>query len=306
MKSANRAAAAENSGRKTAEKVRAGGRAAKIVKDMNMAVRRDKQMGKNKEEEHLSDEEIEALLLEPDAEEEDEEEPPIYERKWLKRGIGLLLALILVGNILAFWPQVYSMAAIQFLAKSAQLSQDETIQAYKEAVVVVRAGDSKGTGFNISDEGLIMTNYHVVEGTEHPVIHFADGRSYVSEWAAADEKLDLALLRIDGERLPALELAAETPEPGTTFYVIGNPLFFYRIANEGKLLGWHPVISPSRVMLAAPIYKGNSGSPVISKEGLVIGVVYATTDIQMEGIRQTVGLAVPVQHVRDFLREHGF
>lgn len=261
-------------------------------------------MGKDRDE-YLSDEEIEALLREPDPEDEEEAgERPLYERKGLKRGVVFLLVIILIGNLLAFWPQVYSMAAIQFLSKSAQLMQDETIQAYKEAVVVVRTEGGKGTGFNIAENGLILTNYHVVEGSTHPVVHFADGRSYPSDWVAGDERLDLALLRIEGEGLPILDLAQETEEAGASFYVIGNPLFFYRIANEGELLGWHPHIEPLRIMLAAPIYKGNSGSPVISDDGLVMGVVYATTQIVVNGNSQTVGLAIPIEHVKAFLAEH--
>lgn len=261
-------------------------------------------MGTDREEEYLSDEEIEAMLMEGEPEEEEGAgDRPLYQRKWLKRGVGFLLVFVLAGNILAFWPQVYSMAAIQFLAKSAQLSQDESIQTYKEAVVVIRADNSKGTGFNIAEDGLILTNYHVVEGTRHPVVHFSDGRSYTADWVAGDAELDIALLQIEGNGLPILQLAEETAEPGTPFYVIGNPLFFYRIANEGELLGWHPVITPSRMMLSAPIYKGNSGSPVISQEGLVMAVVYATTEIRNQGRAQTVGLAVPIEHVRAFLRE---
>lgn len=261
-------------------------------------------MSTDRDEGYLPDEEIEALLNESYSEEEAGDQP-LYQRKWLKQGIGFLLVFMLVGNILAFWPQVYSMHAIQFLKTSARLSQDESIQSYKKAVVVIKNNNRKGTGFNISKSGLILTNYHVVAGNPHPIAQFSDGRSFTADWVAGNEDMDIALLQITGDKLPVLPLAAQTEEAGTPFYVIGNPLFFHRIANEGVLLGWHPLLNPSRLMLSAPIYKGNSGSPVINREGLVIAIVYATTEVVVDGSMKTVGLAIPIEQVLAFLQEQG-
>src|SRR5690606_15455305 len=115
-------------------------------------------------------------------EDEDEEYPePIMQRKWVRRVIGAVLAMVLLGNILAFWPQIYSLDAIRFLAKSRELSQNELIQQYKQAVAVVSAGKSKGTGFLIQATNTantthyIVTNHHVVEGEQAVLIEFNDG-----------------------------------------------------------------------------------------------------------------------------------
>ena len=95
-----------------------------------------------------------------------------------------------------------------------------------------------------------------------------------------------------------MELAEENRwTPGQPFYVIGNPLFFSRIANEGTVLGAVPVAGRASPVLAlqAPIYKGNSGSPVLTTDGQVFAVVYATTKVNHNGEQVNAGLAIPVE-----------
>lgn len=205
------------------------------------------------------------------------------------------------------WPQIYNLAAIQFLIKNRELSQNEYIQQYKQAVVVVKTDDSKGTGFNIHEHGLIVTNEHVVDASQTAFVQFPDGKTFSAEVIVRDAELDFALLQLEeneGE-LPVLQI---DPEPSwkanDPVHVIGNPLFFSHIANEGVILGVTRVqdrASPV-LMLQAPIFKGNSGSPVLDKNGLVIGVVFATSSVQHQGKKQKVGLAVPIEDVVQYLK----
>lgn len=240
---------------------------------------------------------------------DEDEEPyvPLFQRKGVRKAIAFIFSLALVANILAFWPQVYSLAAIQFLVKSQELSQLEEIQAYKEAVVIIRAGESKGTGFNIAPDGLIVTNHHVIEGGEKSiVVTFPSDERFHAEVLISDAETDIALLAIEGEQLPMLPLAAENQgKIGEPIYVIGNPLFFNQIANEGHFVGTYQDGdgNPIRMMLDAPIYKGNSGSPVINQDGQVIAVVYATTRVQLDGKNTKVGLAVPIHDVKQYIED---
>lgn len=252
-------------------------------------------------DELFSEEEYDQYLREA---EEEEPYTPFFQSKWVKRGIAVIAALVLGANVLAFLPQIYSLAAIRFVTVSAQLSQSEEIQAYKQAVVVVTADDRKGTGFHLaSAPGLIVTNRHVVEDAPVVNVAFPDGSRYSAQVVARDETVDLAIVKAK----PAAEHVGLPLAPssegtaGTPIYVIGNPLFFNGIANQGVVREAGSSREPPMMVLQAPIYKGNSGSPVIAEDGRVIGVVFATTRMDTDGGRERVGLAVPVERVHQLL-----
>jgi serine protease Do len=239
-------------------------------------------------------------------EETDLESEPQTSRKWIKVTVSAILAIVLVSNILAFWPQVYNLAAIKFLRKSHELSKNADVQGYKQAIVVVSAADRKGTGFNIAADGLIVTNHHVIKGEKFVFVHFENGERYQAEVVVTDPSIDIAILKINDEDLDLPSLAIEYNEEANTnipVYVIGNPLSFDFIVNEGTILGliqlddWDiPVL-----MIGAPIYKGNSGSPVINHDGNVVGIAFATTKVKHGGSTKKVGLAVPVDDFKKYL-----
>jgi S1-C subfamily serine protease len=250
-----------------------------------------------------TEEEREELFLEEDDEEE-ELARPWFAAPWFRKTVVIVLVVMLCAQILAFWPRIYSLPAIEFLRVSARLSQADDIRAYKQSVVVVRTDEAKGTGFIISEDGLVVTNRHVIEGARRPVVSLPNGDTYVAEVAAIGTDVDLAILDLGAQGLPALRLAERYGgEAGVPVYVIGNPLFFNGIANEGETIGLIGRADLPAVGLQAPIYKGNSGSPVIARSGEVIGVVYAIGTIERNGGRQKIGLAVPVERVIELLDE---
>ncbi|MGG3306947.1 MULTISPECIES: S1 family peptidase [Paenibacillus] len=213
--------------------------------------------------------------------------------------------MLLFGNLIAFVPQIYNLPSLRFLKKDSQLSQNEQIQHYKEAVVNINAGDRKGTGFNVAASGLIITNQHVTEDDKVGTVQFLHGKSYLADVIVSDIELDIAILQIrDNETdLPTLQLETETPyQEGEPINVIGNPLSFNRIATEGIVLGLTPTANRElpMLMIQAPIYNGNSGSPVINKEGNVIAVVFATTTTTREDQSITVGLAIPIDYLQKY------
>lgn len=257
-------------------------------------------------------------------EEFDPEDPSLYEdneedeqlsevskqrSRWISKMIIIGIALALVGNILAFWPQVYNLSSIQFLIKNNILSSDAHIQQYKKSVVVIKSGDSKGTGFNISPSGVIVTNEHVISNARSHSVSFSNGKTFNAKVIASDAAIDTAVLQVvssDPLDLPALPLAADAQmesKLGAHIYVIGNPLFFRFIANEGAVTGYTGLQDWTQpvMMIDAPIYKGNSGSPVINEEGQVIGVVFATSKIKINGKSNNVGLAVPIEYVMPYI-----
>ena len=194
--------------------------------------------------------------------------------------------------------QMFSIPAIQFLKTSNALSNEPLIQAYKEAVVTLNTEDSKGTGFAISADGYIVTNAHVVEdaftlSASFPE-HGVKKATVIDIW----EDVDLAIVKVNGENLPHLPLAKDvTYTADEAIQFIGNPLAFSGIANEGTTIAQaNTSLAIPAVMMDAPVYKGNSGSPVFTKDGAVIGVIYATMKTDDYG---KVGLFVPIDALHE-------
>lgn len=250
-------------------------------------------------------EEEEDLLR--DDETDEEEERKFFERKErarkrLRQGIAIFLVVALIANGAAFWPMFYNLQAIRFLAISRELTKSEAISQYKQSIVTVSTEDGKGTGFLISPDGYVVTNHHVIDGNKNVFVRFSEGASHEAEVAISEASLDLAVLKIAprGEERPALQLDREPSwKQGTPVYVIGNPLFFNNIVNQGTIIGEIPVrgLDVPAMAIQAPIYKGNSGSPLINEKGEVVAVVFATTEIEDLGEQRKVGLAVPVKHL---------
>ncbi|WP_020618163.1 S1 family peptidase [Paenibacillus daejeonensis] len=245
-------------------------------------------------------------------EEDDEEELTEAQekrRKRIKSFVLSLLALALVGNIIAFWPQIYNRETLPFLFTSRELSRDEQIQQYKESIALVSTDRGRGTGFYIP-EGYIVTNHHVVKDRVYQQVQFPtkSQSTYPATVVASDPSVDLAILRIDGDHpddWPSLPLDEGGWTPDMPVHVVGNPRGFTLIVGQGTVIGemqlrdWqHPVLA-----LDAPIFEGNSGSPVINEEGRVSAVVFATTERVVEDQTKKIGLAVPVERVHRLLAQ---
>lgn len=215
--------------------------------------------------------------------------------KW----IFWIIALAMVINVAALLPQTFSIPAIDFLKTSAQLSMKEDIKLYKKSVVVIETETGKGTGFSFNEQGDILTNYHVVEGYDQVTVGFSEQGLFVGDVVEEYPDIDVAVLKINEQNMPHLQLADEFQgEHNESIYFIGNPLQFSRIANEGTMIDWAYVQSKDFpvMMIDAPVYRGNSGSPVINEEGLVIGIIFATLDHDIEG---KVGLFIPIDRFYD-------
>ena len=222
------------------------------------------------------------------------------------RLIAVMLTFVLIFQGIAVLFDTFRIDAIDFLKTSYELSKDETVQEWKQSVVVIQGegpfGRSKGTGFIISSDGLLLTNHHVIENQKTVGVSTEDGEIYNGELIGSDEEKDLALLNINGENHPFLRLREKRAGESAHIFVIGNPLSFTKIANEGHILGEERT-NEEALGISAPIYRGNSGSPVITESGEVTGVVYAKKTIQ-ESNQESIGLAVPIEDVHTFLHEH--
>lgn len=256
--------------------------------------------------EDLDEEEMNELALKAQEEalerarlKKDEQKKPPFP-KW----VFWLISLALAFNIIALLPQTLSIPAIKFLVTSAELSKQDDIKLYKKSVAVIQTDETKGTGFVFSKEGHILTNDHVVEGEEAVTVGIPESGVFEGKVIFTAPEIDLAVIKVEADKdLPYLDLAKKAEYSlNDPIYFIGNPLNFNGIANEGKLLesihlaDWEKPV----IMLDAPVYRGNSGSPVINQSGQVSGVIFATTQIEAHG---KVGLFVPIDYFHEIYKK---
>ena len=151
----------------------------------------------------------------------------------------------------------------------------------RDSIVTIRfsgrgGGDQGlGTGFVIAAEGLIATNYHVI-GEARPVsVELSDGsRHDVTAIHASDRAADLAIVRIAKQGLAPLSLGVpETLLDGEEVVAVGNPHGLERSVVAGRVSGKREIDGRSMIQLAIPIEPGNSGGPLLDREGKVHGIL---------------------------------
>ena len=168
----------------------------------------------------------------------------------------------------------------------------------KPATVQILAFDENwspiksGTGFFISPDGLIVTNYHVIQGAAHLAARTNEGATFAFQRIVAQPQgVDLAILKFFAEGVSFLKLGKSTDAvEGQQVIVIGSPEGLQGTVTEGIISAFRE--NRSMIQITAPISHGSSGSPVLDESGSVIGVA---TLIQAEG--QNLNFAIAVEEV---------
>jgi putative serine protease PepD len=183
------------------------------------------------------------------------------------------------------------------------------IQAGNEAT-----GGGTGSGFLLDGQGHVVTNEHVVEGSDEFKVRLGeDGEALDAKLVGADPSTDLAVLEVDPEKISGetkpLELASSSAlRPGDTAIAIGSPFGLSGTVTTGIISALDREIqSPNGFPIAgvlqtdAAINPGNSGGPLLDAEGRVIGVnsQIASDSRQSSG----VGFAVPSDTVKEVVPE---
>ncbi len=164
-----------------------------------------------------------------------------------------------------------------------------------------------GSGFVVSSDGLILTNAHVVDGSDKVEVTLKDGRTFEGKVMGTDLFTDVAVIKIEAENLPAVAFAdSDQLQPGEWAIAIGNPLGLDNTVTTGIVSatgrsGAQVGVADKRVSFIqtdAAINPGNSGGPLLNAKGEVIGI--NTAIIQNA---QGLGFAVPINTVRDIAEE---
>ncbi|MCD4727184.1 MAG: trypsin-like peptidase domain-containing protein, partial [Pirellulales bacterium] len=212
----------------------------------------------------------------------------------------------------------------------AVMDLSKLIKEVKPSVALIETFDKgkkmgSGSGFVVNKEGLIATNYHVIEGAKEIKVSFPalkDGKSYKSSgFVGFVQTKDLALIMIDpkGANLRPLPMAKEPPSQGEAVVAIGAPLGFsdtvtngiFSAVRTGKELrrmlmrggqdgygegGLGYDVEATWIQTSAPISPGNSGGPLINTRGEVVGI---NTFVSTVG--QNLNFSICIQHMKKFI-----
>ncbi len=168
-----------------------------------------------------------------------------------------------------------------------------------------RTMEAKGSGFIVDANGTIVTNNHVVKGASSISITLSDGTSLPAKVVGTDPRTDIAVLRVHSAgKLPFIELGnSDDVEPGQWVIAVGNPFGLGGTVTAGIVSARGRDIGEGNydnfIQVDAPINRGNSGGPLFTQDGKVVGV--NTAIVSPSGGSIGIGFAIPSNLVRNIV-----
>lgn len=170
-----------------------------------------------------------------------------------------------------------------------------------KGVVTIKTDVSQGTGFLITDQGFVVTNYHVISGARLANVHTYDNEAYSAELIGFNAVMDIALLKISGS-FHSLDLGdSDDVKIGEKVLAIGNPLGLAFTVTEGIISakdrqGINNL--PYYLQTDVSLNPGNSGGPLINTKGEVIGI----NNFKVSGA-ESLGFALEINPAIDTINE---
>lgn len=168
----------------------------------------------------------------------------------------------------------------------------------EDSVVIVFMGNSgHGSGFFITDDGYMLTNFHVVKEAEEVRIRTRSRKEYVGKVVRRDRVSDVALVKFDNVDVKALPMNLQNPSVSEAVYAVGAPLDFTELGwtlTAGVVSAHRTEEGTGRPKMQADItvHGGNSGGPLVNKQGQVVGICsYGRLDQQ--GVMAGLNFFIP-------------
>ena len=166
---------------------------------------------------------------------------------------------------------------------------------------------SQGSGFIITPDGKVVTNFHVVKGATEVTVLMDDGNEYKAKVLGSDEKTDIALVQIQGDKkdFPVVPFAGGDIRVGDWVLAVGNPFGLGGsvtagiVSARGREIGAGPY--DDFLQIDAPINRGNSGGPTFNLAGEVVGV--NTAIYSPSGGSVGIGFAIPSDTVQKVIAQ---
>jgi Do/DeqQ family serine protease len=194
-------------------------------------------------------------------------------------------------------------AVVNVSARGVQRVQDPFWSMFGQGPRAQQVG-SVGSGVIVRDTGVVVTNYHVINGMQQIKVVLNDRREFEARVVLADERSDIAVLQLEGvnERLPTLTIDdREEQQIGDLVLAIGNPFGVGQTVTNGIISALNRTDtgisdSGSFIQTDAAINPGNSGGALVDMDGDLIGI--NTAIFSRSGSSSGVGFAVPAAAVR--------
>jgi S1-C subfamily serine protease len=185
-----------------------------------------------------------------------------------------------------------------------ELAVEDIIQQSKPAVVVLRGPEGQGSGFFITETGVIATNAHVAQGEQRLTAELPSGKTLDASVVYVDTEKDIALVKVDGTGYEHLSLANLTSvRQGQTVVAVGNPGHSLPFSATRGIVS---AVGPSEgfgkgtwIQTDAAINPGNSGGPLLNSHAEVVGI---NTQRVVEKGFQSIGLALSSNDLIEILR----
>jgi S1-C subfamily serine protease len=242
---------------------------------------------------------------------------PARRRRW---AIPAALAAVFLAGLAVFFVRSEPSPLVFEEPPQKEMTAADAYEKIRGSVVMVRGSpydgteevetkgsDSTGTGVVIVDSGVILTNLHVVDGAKRIRVIFADGMEAAAEVIGARPEHDLAVLQaqsIPDDLEPATMRSTAGLRPGEPVVAVGFPFGIGPSASAGVVSGLGREyrsaegkrILTNLIQFDAAVNPGNSGGPLVTNEGEVVGIVTGLLNPTEQRVFVGIGFAVPIEN----------
>lgn len=198
-----------------------------------------------------------------------------------------------------------SVSASDSSATNMSMSIEGLVQIASPSIVMIttvsNSGGALGSGFLISSDGTIVTNYHVIKGAEGLGVKFAQDKELITNVSVikTDAVRDIALIKVNtpvnATPLPLGD--SEQIAVGERVVAIGNPKGLANTVSDGLISAVRNSNDMKQIQISVPISPGSSGGALINMRGEVIGITSSGMD---QG--QNLNFAIPINYVKEYLQ----
>ena len=212
---------------------------------------------------------------------------------------------LLLFNVVYFFLLFFLFSAYPILAAvpPSEISVEKIFNEQVDSIVVIGALDKKenhlGTGFIVKEDGLIVTNAHLIVRAKKIIVKLRNKNTYQpADLVSYNQGKDIAILKINARNLKPVKLGNSSKvQIGQRVVAIGNPLGLESTISDGLISAWRTVKGGFKLLqISVPLSQGSSGGPLFNLKGEAIGV---TTGSYLKG--QNLNFAIPINDVKPFL-----